>query len=429
MDKHLLLVHAHPDDESIGQGATMARYVAEGHRRHAGHLHRRRDGRDPGARARAPGRRQGRHPRRPAQDRARQRDEGARRHRPPLPRRLQALPRLRHAVARGRPRGRRPTTSTRTPSGTPTSPRPRATSSRSSARCGRRCWSPTTSSAATATPTTSRPTGSRRTPPRWPPCRPTGRDLGRGRTTSPRSTGARCRRARMRQGLRDLREAGDTTTFEGMDPDDAAAVHGRRRGPRRDGRGRRLRRRQDGRRMRAHATQIAVDGPFFALSNNMGNEIWGTEFFRIAKGTPGPGRRPTVWRPTCSPDSADPARVTDKLGAQGRRVHRPGPGRCWWPSPGPRSTSGQATRRPAARRRGRRHRRAVRRHRPSRELRSTLAERTAEPIVVSYGDGRSRSIDPAQAGPRSTTQASVEEAVAARELGPRRMWAADHRRR
>src|SRR6478672_1680338 len=30
MDKHLLLVHAHPDDESIGQGATMARYVAEG---------------------------------------------------------------------------------------------------------------------------------------------------------------------------------------------------------------------------------------------------------------------------------------------------------------------------------------------------------------------------------------------------------------
>jgi len=40
--------------------------------------------------------------------------------------------------------------------------------------------------------------------------------------------------------------------------------------------------------MRAHATQIAVDGPFFALSNNKGNEIWGTEFFRIAKGSPGP---------------------------------------------------------------------------------------------------------------------------------------------
>jgi N-acetyl-1-D-myo-inositol-2-amino-2-deoxy-alpha-D-glucopyranoside deacetylase len=39
--------------------------------------------------------------------------------------------------------------------------------------------------------------------------------------------------------------------------------------------------------MRAHATQIAVDGPFFALSNNVGNEAWGVESFRIAKGTPG----------------------------------------------------------------------------------------------------------------------------------------------
>ncbi|MEV0622844.1 N-acetyl-1-D-myo-inositol-2-amino-2-deoxy-alpha-D-glucopyranoside deacetylase [Nonomuraea sp. NPDC050404] len=29
-DRRLLLVHAHPDDESIGTGATMARYVAEG---------------------------------------------------------------------------------------------------------------------------------------------------------------------------------------------------------------------------------------------------------------------------------------------------------------------------------------------------------------------------------------------------------------
>ncbi|MFT4263870.1 MAG: N-acetyl-1-D-myo-inositol-2-amino-2-deoxy-alpha-D-glucopyranoside deacetylase [Nocardioides sp.] len=29
-DKRLLLMHAHPDDESIGNGATMARYVSEG---------------------------------------------------------------------------------------------------------------------------------------------------------------------------------------------------------------------------------------------------------------------------------------------------------------------------------------------------------------------------------------------------------------
>ena len=30
MDQRLLLVHAHPDDETIGQGATMASYVARG---------------------------------------------------------------------------------------------------------------------------------------------------------------------------------------------------------------------------------------------------------------------------------------------------------------------------------------------------------------------------------------------------------------
>ena len=40
--------------------------------------------------------------------------------------------------------------------------------------------------------------------------------------------------------------------------------------------------------LRAHRTQITVDGPFFALSNNVGSQAWGTEFFRIAKGRPGP---------------------------------------------------------------------------------------------------------------------------------------------
>src|SRR3954471_13686587 len=29
-DRRLLLVHAHPDDETIGTGATMAKYAAEG---------------------------------------------------------------------------------------------------------------------------------------------------------------------------------------------------------------------------------------------------------------------------------------------------------------------------------------------------------------------------------------------------------------
>jgi N-acetyl-1-D-myo-inositol-2-amino-2-deoxy-alpha-D-glucopyranoside deacetylase len=94
--------------------------------------------------------------------------------------------------------------------------------------------------------------------------------------------------SRMRAGLRALRDAGDTTTFEGMDPDgpmpyfvvgdedltaavDAQDHHDQKMDA-----------------MRAHATQITTDGPFFALSNNVGSAAWGIEYFRIAKGTPGP---------------------------------------------------------------------------------------------------------------------------------------------
>ena len=93
--------------------------------------------------------------------------------------------------------------------------------------------------------------------------------------------------SKLRDSIRRLREAGDTTTFEGMDPDgplppfavpdemltaavDSTAYVDRKLAA-----------------MRAHATQISVDGPFFALSNNEGNEAWGVEFYRLVKGTPG----------------------------------------------------------------------------------------------------------------------------------------------
>ena len=36
--------------------------------------------------------------------------------------------------------------------------------------------------------------------------------------------------------------------------------------------------------MRAHATQIAVDGPFFALSNNVGQQAMGVEYFVLGRG-------------------------------------------------------------------------------------------------------------------------------------------------
>ncbi len=92
---------------------------------------------------------------------------------------------------------------------------------------------------------------------------------------------------RMREGLRRLRASGDMTTFEGMDPDGelpsfvtpdeyiTTTVDGLDY----------VDKKLDA--MRAHATQIAVDGPFFALSNNVGNHVWGIESYRLVKGTPG----------------------------------------------------------------------------------------------------------------------------------------------
>ena len=94
--------------------------------------------------------------------------------------------------------------------------------------------------------------------------------------------------SRMRAGLRLLREVGDTTSFEGMDPDGplpffavrdddlSAAVDGQDL----------LDRKMAA--LQAHATQISTDGPFFALSNNVGSTAFGIEFYRLAKGTPGP---------------------------------------------------------------------------------------------------------------------------------------------
>ena len=36
--------------------------------------------------------------------------------------------------------------------------------------------------------------------------------------------------------------------------------------------------------MAAHPTQIELDGPFFALSNNLGNQVWGHEYYTLVKG-------------------------------------------------------------------------------------------------------------------------------------------------
>ena len=36
--------------------------------------------------------------------------------------------------------------------------------------------------------------------------------------------------------------------------------------------------------MKAHATQIELDGPFFALSNQLGLQVWGSEFYSLVEG-------------------------------------------------------------------------------------------------------------------------------------------------
>jgi len=49
--------------------------------------------------------------------------------------------------------------------------------------------------------------------------------------------------------------------------------------------------------MRAHATQIAVDSPFFALSDMVGRKALGTEYYTLLAGPAWRGRGPADWEP------------------------------------------------------------------------------------------------------------------------------------
>ena len=95
--------------------------------------------------------------------------------------------------------------------------------------------------------------------------------------------------SRLREGLRALRAAGDTSTFGGLDPegslgpmaasDDAIAVEieGVEW----------VRRKLDA--MRAHATQITPDGQFFAGIEVLGEAMWAHEYYLLAAGVRYPG--------------------------------------------------------------------------------------------------------------------------------------------
>ncbi|MEZ5115187.1 MAG: N-acetyl-1-D-myo-inositol-2-amino-2-deoxy-alpha-D-glucopyranoside deacetylase [Candidatus Nanopelagicales bacterium] len=89
-------------------------------------------------------------------------------------------------------------------------------------------------------------------------------------------------RSIVRAGIEALRATGDTSDFAAMDPDDipfavddelvTTAVHAQDY----------LEHKMAA--LRAHATQVSVDGGFFALSNNLGTQAFGVEYFRRVKG-------------------------------------------------------------------------------------------------------------------------------------------------
>jgi N-acetyl-1-D-myo-inositol-2-amino-2-deoxy-alpha-D-glucopyranoside deacetylase len=86
----------------------------------------------------------------------------------------------------------------------------------------------------------------------------------------------------MRTGIMALRAAGETTGFAEIDPDelpfatDDALITTEIDGPEF------VQAKMDA--LRAHATQVSVEGGFFALSNNLGAQIFATEHFRLVVG-------------------------------------------------------------------------------------------------------------------------------------------------
>jgi N-acetyl-1-D-myo-inositol-2-amino-2-deoxy-alpha-D-glucopyranoside deacetylase len=95
-------------------------------------------------------------------------------------------------------------------------------------------------------------------------------------------------RARLREGIEALRAAGDTETFADWDLESdtmpmvsedaeiAAEIRSAEHVPAKLAA------------MRAHATQITEDGPFFAGTEVLGHEMWAREYYRFVAGVPFP---------------------------------------------------------------------------------------------------------------------------------------------
>jgi len=113
------------------------------------------------------------------------------------------------------------------------------------------------------------------------------RDLGEPWTVA-RAFWCTMSKSRMLAGIHALREAGDTETFQGFDPDgplaslmsDDADIAVESDGTPWVA--------QKIAAMRAYATQIAADGPFFAGADLLGDSRWAREYYRLAGGMPLP---------------------------------------------------------------------------------------------------------------------------------------------
>ncbi|WP_051944979.1 N-acetyl-1-D-myo-inositol-2-amino-2-deoxy-alpha-D-glucopyranoside deacetylase [Streptacidiphilus rugosus] len=73
--------------------------------------------------------------------------------------------------------------------------------------------------------------------------------------------------------------------------------------------------------MRAHETQIAVDGPFFALSNDLGQPLPSVEYYRLVRGEPGPVDPATGWEADLfagvAADAGSPNGSSSSVGSNG----------------------------------------------------------------------------------------------------------------
>jgi N-acetyl-1-D-myo-inositol-2-amino-2-deoxy-alpha-D-glucopyranoside deacetylase len=100
--------------------------------------------------------------------------------------------------------------------------------------------------------------------------------------------------SRMRRAVRAVQAAGGATTFEGIDPDGEIpyAVPDELITTEIDGSDYTAAKLAA---LRAHATQISVEGVFFALSNNLGSEVLAQEYYRLVRGPRGPSHGAEGW--------------------------------------------------------------------------------------------------------------------------------------